>query len=386
MIQTEYIRSLHSNYERICLENDFQEHKYQYAMLSRGGIKGLLPCDLRYVNGTAYLYYDITSKQNISLLYQKDSINREWFLDFFWSVKHIRDELGRFLLQESNVLWVPEQIYQDLEKNIFSFLYVPYYEGENQFLTLLGFLVEHIDYSDEKLVELVYHIYEQSEKNGEVYLQNQIFEDIKHFEENSFIKMAEITGEKPEERLPSGEELVETGMEENNINPSGTEKQVPEKKSLLARFERKKGKGKEKENPFQKQSSWEESGYSYAVAEDSDYNEEEYGQTVYLEPHRDQKKILHKIYSSDGKILVSVDREVLLIGKNRDKVDIYLEDLSVSRLHGRIVKTKENVICLEDLNSTNGTFLNGNRMQPYERRALEPGDEIMCGKVVLQYR
>ena len=83
---------------------------------------------------------------------------------------------------------------------------------------------------------------------------------------------------------------------------------------------------------------------------------------------------------------MSVDREVLLIGKNRDKVDIYLEDLSVSGLHGRIVKTKENVICLEDLNSTNGTFLNGNRMQPYERRALEPGDEIMCGKVVLQYR
>lgn len=386
MIQTEYIRSLHSNYERICLDNDFQEHKYQYAMLSRGGIKGLLPCDLRYVNGTAYLYYDITSRQNIALLYQKDSINREWFLDFCWSVKRIREELGRFLLQESNVLWSPEQIFQDLEKNVFSFLYVPYYEGENHFLSLLGFLVEHIDYSDEKLVELVYHIYEQSEKNGEIYLQKQFFEDVKRFEENAFAGTAEPLGEQTEEAFPIREERSDIRMEERKAEGPAAEKEIPEKKSLLSRFERKKGKSKEKENAFVKEKVWEESGFPYAVAEDSEYNEQEYGQTVYLDAPQNMKKMMHKVYSSDGKILVSVDRETLLIGKNREKVDIYLEDLSVSRLHARIVKTKENLICLEDLNSTNGTHLNGNRLQPYERRALEPGDEIMCGKVVLQYR
>lgn len=40
-------------------------------MISRGGIKGLLPCSLRYIDGNAYLYYDITSRQNIAQLFEK---------------------------------------------------------------------------------------------------------------------------------------------------------------------------------------------------------------------------------------------------------------------------------------------------------------------------
>lgn len=382
MLQTEYIRSLHSNYERIALEQNPQEHRYQYCMLSRGGIKGLLSCDLRYVNGSAYLYYDITSKQNIALLYQKDVINREWFLDFMWSVKYLRDELGRFLLLENNVLWDPEQIFQDLERNVFAFLYVPYYEGENHFINLMGFFVEHVDYSDEKLVELVYHLYEQCEKNGQVYLQERIFEDVKEFEE----KMLEKSKEPVFEKMVSVSMPVESITEEKNTGNINSErktfeKKITEKRGLLSWFE--KNKEKEELNRVKEQ-QWEETGCLCGVAEEA-YSEE-YGQTVFLDAPKESGRVVHKVYSEDGKILVAVDREVLLIGKNKDKVDIYLEDLSVSRLHGRILMDKENKIYLEDLNSTNGTFLNGTRLQPYERRGLEPGDEIMCGKIMLQYR
>lgn len=386
MLQTEYIRSLHSNYERIALEKNPQENRYQYCMLSRGGIKGLLSCDLRYVNGAAYLYYDITSKQNIALLYQKDTIGREWFLDFMWSVKYVRNELGRFLLQENNILWEPDQIFQDIEKNVFSFLYVPYYEGTSQFIKLLGFFVEHIDYSDDKLVELVYHLYEQCEKNGDTYLQEQIFQDIKKFEENMTEKKKESVYEKM-----NGVSLPLLEKEESRLNdsvlpaePIIQEKKTFEKKSFLSRFDKKRNREKVENTP-KKEPNWEETGYLYGVAEESEYNEE-YGQTVFLDAPREQGKLEHKVYSADGKILIAVDRETLLIGKNKDKVDIYLEDLSVSRLHGRILMGKDGKNRLEDLNSTNGTFLNGVRLQPYESRNLEPGDEIMCGKVLLQYR
>ena len=56
MLQTEYIRSLNCNYERILLENKPEEKRYQYCILNRGGIKNLLPCSLRYINGLVYLY------------------------------------------------------------------------------------------------------------------------------------------------------------------------------------------------------------------------------------------------------------------------------------------------------------------------------------------
>ena len=102
MLQTEYIRSLNNNYERILLDKKPEEKRYQYCILSRGGIKGLLTCSLRYINGLAYLYYDISSKQNVTQIYDNRVINRKWMKDFFWSMKQIQLELARFLLRSAH--------------------------------------------------------------------------------------------------------------------------------------------------------------------------------------------------------------------------------------------------------------------------------------------
>lgn len=215
-MQTEFVRNLHNNYERLLLDKKPEERKYQYCILSRGGIKGLLPCSLRYLNGLAYLYYDITSRQNMVQLYGRRSIDRQWMQDFMWSFQHIRQELERFLLDDKNILWYPEQIFQDLEKNIFSFLYVPYYEGENGFRQLIEFWVEHIDYEDEDLVEYVYKMYEQYEQNGAVYLQEQIFEDAKILE-----RAAEETIVKSEEPLTEQRTVNEEAEVENPEEEKG---------------------------------------------------------------------------------------------------------------------------------------------------------------------
>ena len=148
MLHMEYVRNVNCNYERILLEEKPNGKLYQYCVLGRGEIGGLLPCSLRYIDGSAYLYYDITSRQNISHLYSNRCITREWLTDFVWSLKRIQQELQRFLLDIRNILWYPEQIFQDLESNIFSFVYVPYYKGEPSFIKLVEFWVEHIDYSD----------------------------------------------------------------------------------------------------------------------------------------------------------------------------------------------------------------------------------------------
>ena len=126
MLNTEYIRSLNANYERLLLERKPEEKKYQYCMISRGGIKGLLPCSLRYIDGEAYLYYDITSRQNVAQLFEKKPITRQWIMDFLWSMRRVRQEMSRFLLEESNIVWFPQHVYQDLEKKEFYFIYVPY--------------------------------------------------------------------------------------------------------------------------------------------------------------------------------------------------------------------------------------------------------------------
>ena len=44
-------------------------------------------------------------------------------------------------------------IYQDLEKNDFSFLYIPYYQGETGLTELVDFMVERVAYEDEDFRE-----------------------------------------------------------------------------------------------------------------------------------------------------------------------------------------------------------------------------------------
>lgn len=83
--------------------------------------------------------------------------------------------------------------------------------------------------------------------------------------------------------------------------------------------------------------------------------------------------------------MVSLEQDTYTIGKKRGEADLVLEEPSVSRLLQRIVKETDGYY-LEDMNSTNGTLKNGLRLQPYEKRKLEEGDEITFGKRILIYR
>lgn len=393
MLQTEFIRSMQCNYERILLDKKPEEKKYQYCILSRGGIKGLLPCSLRYLDGLAYLYYDITSRQSIMQLFGKRCITRAWLKDFLWSLGQIQMELGRFLLDERNILWYPEHIFQELENNVFSFLYVPYYEGEGCFLKLLEYLVEHIDYEDETLVECVYKMYEQYERNGDVYLQKQIFEDAKILdtetqEDRSSVAEAEKITE--DVRQPEMAESERTGLvkaEETGDTQEISEN--PAKKGIRYLLDGRKRKQRNARESYRQNMQLAMEGY--AVAEEPFYEsgeeteDEEYGKTVYIEESGNVQETIRRLYTMDGRIVMQLTQKTCTIGKKKDEVDLVLDDFSVSRMHARISK-EEGDAYLEDLNSTNGTYKNGIRLQPYEKKKLEPGDEIKVGKVELIYR
>jgi pSer/pThr/pTyr-binding forkhead associated (FHA) protein len=55
---------------------------------------------------------------------------------------------------------------------------------------------------------------------------------------------------------------------------------------------------------------------------------------------------------------------------------IFLEDITVSRHHARFI-VQDGTLTVEDLGSTNGTYVNGERR---ERTELQPNDEIFIGK------
>ncbi len=386
MLNVEYVRSLNCNYERILLDKLPEEKKYQYSILGRCQIKGLLPCNLRYIDGQAYLYYDISSRQNVALLFGSRSITREWVRDFLWSLRHIREELGRFLLDMNNIVWYPEQIFQELENNVFSFLYVPYYEGESGFMKLMEFWVEHIDYNDEVLVDCVYRMYERVERNGETYLQTQIFEDAQCLEDRKLPELAYTVVE--ESRAEEADEsIVPTVSVHESENEKAPLQEKPTKfgkKGLRGILEGKRGRSQKLREDYRQSMQQEMMDYEYAVAEKTKY-ESTYGQTVFFEEKTQASRQPHRLLTPQGRLVLSLEQVNLTIGKKEGEVDLVLQDASVSRMHARITKEGENVY-LEDLNSTNGTFQNDQRMHPYEKKKLEEGDEIKFGKVVFIFR
>jgi diguanylate cyclase (GGDEF)-like protein len=81
---------------------------------------------------------------------------------------------------------------------------------------------------------------------------------------------------------------------------------------------------------------------------------------------------------SAGEIF-AVERGETVLGRDPE-ADVVFDDVAVSRRHARIVKEPSGELILEDLDSTNGTFVGGELVS---RRVLRPGDQIQLGPNVL---
>jgi len=77
---------------------------------------------------------------------------------------------------------------------------------------------------------------------------------------------------------------------------------------------------------------------------------------------------------------LQLDKETMTIGRKSDN-DIPLDNLAVSGHHARIL-TILNDSFIEDLNSTNGTYLNGSLIK---KNVLADGDVVKVGKHELKY-
>jgi pSer/pThr/pTyr-binding forkhead associated (FHA) protein len=88
------------------------------------------------------------------------------------------------------------------------------------------------------------------------------------------------------------------------------------------------------------------------------------------------------ILSMDGLVLkeIPLDKERMSIGRKASN-DIQIDNLAISGEHAAVVTILSDSF-LEDLNSTNGTLVNG---QPVKKHFLKNGDVIELGKYKLKY-
>jgi diguanylate cyclase (GGDEF)-like protein len=85
-------------------------------------------------------------------------------------------------------------------------------------------------------------------------------------------------------------------------------------------------------------------------------------------------------------LTINLDRDHTIIGRG-SKADVVLMDEVSSRLHAEIIRFETQDRCAEyfvnDLGSTNGTFLNGSRVKT--EQLLQDGDKIKIGSYLMKF-
>lgn len=107
-------------------------------------------------------------------------------------------------------------------------------------------------------------------------------------------------------------------------------------------------------------------------------------QTVLLTCVSAEKKP-RQLVPLDGGPPVSVGYSPFLIGKNEILADLCLTAPEVSRLHAKIEET-ENGYLVTDLNSTNGTFVDGRLLEANETCLLNPGSELAIASIRFRFQ
>ena len=154
------------------------------AMLADNRPEGLLSVAKRSVNGQPRLSYDITGKQSLSGCYGKKAIAYEALCAMLLSVHSCLNRMEEYLLSEDCLVLCPAYLYTNMGGRQLYFAYLPALGGafSEHIRELAQFLMEHVDYEDERAVALAGQFYQYTEAENfsmTVFLE----ENIVYFEE-----------------------------------------------------------------------------------------------------------------------------------------------------------------------------------------------------------
>lgn len=107
-------------------------------------------------------------------------------------------------------------------------------------------------------------------------------------------------------------------------------------------------------------------------------------QTVLLNTAKPIVQECRKLIPKNGGMEIPLNYFPFIIGKNKDFVDFFLNQPGVSRLHVKFEETADGY-SVTDLNSTNGTMVNGTSLAANETAVIKLGDELVIASEVYTF-
>ncbi len=428
----EYRKNMNHNY---LAAKRPEQADYQLEMLLENEIPGLLKAESRWDEGREEIYYEISSLQPLSRVYEHREIRQNEAKCILRGVLSACTALGEYMLKEDGLVLEADLLYVDPESLRISLLFLPWRPQpfRRQLLELAEYLMEHAEQSDAEAAMWSYRLYRRL--RNENFVLSELRELLEEEGTQTESPHKPEKAERTEAALPEHREEWMSGLYEEEESAeeekavAGTpwwkrlfpgRKKESSAKTFLKKTAGKKQKGKTEQSSKGKPGSRQErpAGYDRGdrsfgtgeekafgggdtfAAEEYDFSaafsdleadpelpqslqsKEDYGKTVFIgETDVPAENVL--VEKGKGQ-RYPMERFPFTIGKVKNKVDLPLNDNSVSRIHARILMQNGRAY-LQDCHSTNGTFINGIQLEAEEQVLLEKEDEIRIGRVKFLY-
>ncbi len=447
-MRAEYKRDMNHNYLILYGEDEINTDSYQVRMLVGNVIPSLLKCRIQGMDGRFLVYFDITSKQALSVLYEEKKMGVEDLRLIFGGFVKAMEDAAEYLMNPGQFIISPEYIYTDIEKQEIYFCMMPGYEKDikEQFQFLTEYILPKIDHQDQDAVILGYGVYKRAMEDSF---------HLEHIKEELYKTQGQqgTTTNKPEQMETESEQRQESedfnpeeeGFWENEeINQEfvrdgekSKRLSLPQKTGVIvltaillcgiaaitlmgylpyletgtilgiiivlvacvmlfvyvSKIKKKPGalrQGREEERDKPKgitgkvptdQTDQSQNTIKSVVKSTnkpvvkSSQLHADYGETVVLSAGAVSGPA-SLVSKEPGELAtIYINEDLTVIGKLETACDAVICLPTVSRIHAKIRK-KEDAYYLTDMNSRNGTAVNGRLLLPDEEYQLEPEDEV----------
>lgn len=357
----------------MCIEGQegmMEEH--ELMILQKYKVPQLLTQQMVVLDGRIEYWFEITGKQQLTDYFSGKQIETEDIKNFLFSMEQLCRKLPEFLLKEERICLKPELLYVDLEDGTIYFTYLPFWNRSflEEFRDYMEEMLKQINHQDRNCAELAYDIYEKTRREN-VCIQELLNSRMWREPQISF-----------ERNIPKQEIRQET----ENVQESEQHQQV--KRFELDRLkrilrERKESIGKElltwvgKSIKLRKKKEKQE--LPPVIQENKCEREGEVRyptEVLYMNLEKPIGKLIYQ--GKNGCRDLSIKGEEFSIGRSQGQVDGRIETEGISRMHARIT-IKEGDYYIEDLNSTNGTYLNEELLEYHRFRKLNRNDRVRFG-------
>lgn len=412
--EVSYQRNIAGSYMKIPVSriNEFDER-----LILKKKLPGLIPVERCFMDGRGEYWYQITGKQSLDTYCRLQDVSVAFIEQVILSVCSEIEILEWNLLDINCLQLEPELVY--ISNQTQEVLFCVYPENTQDislgFQQLMEYLLTRIDHKDEEMVRLGYGIYEKTLREGYNILDIREFIVQRRNERNPQIQdnsemdgLGKATeGKRKSDKVAKQDRIRNVDRTGKQEEKGVLKKQVQEACPVSETGVRdwRNGLGKTQEIWAAMQETWghirellktplipertkkkelSQADFFYDTEE-----EEELEPVIEIHPTvcigqgnlREEGLLLYE--GRDTYPDYHIQKEVCTVGKDQAS-DLLLQKETVSRHHAKIRKMEDGYY-IEDLNSTNGTYLNDELLSYKEPRLLHSSDLICFADVKYRF-